>query len=210
MTDAQRVATSGSDKEPGDPAAAVTPAGRGPAGAPSPSLAPRRVGVLLAVAALVYAVDIVSKLLVVAKLSEHEPIQLLGGLLTLRLVRNPGAAFGIGVGMTVIFTTVAALVIVVILRVARRLYSLPWAVALGMLLGGALGNLTDRVFRSPSPFAGHVVDFLELPHWPVFNLADSAIVTSSCVMVLLSFRGIRLDGTVERTSRDAGDGETAS
>lgn len=158
----------------------------------------RRVGVLLAVAAVVYALDLTSKLLVVANLSDRDPIRLLGGLLTLRLVRNPGAAFGIGVDMTVVFTGVAALVIVVILRLARRLYSLPWALALGMLLGGAFGNLTDRVFRSPGWFSGHVVDFLELPHWPVFNLADSAIVTASVLMVTLSFRGLHPDGTVER------------
>jgi signal peptidase II len=161
----------------------------------------RRVGVLLAVAAVVYALDLASKLLVVANLSDSGPIRLLGGLLTLRLVRNPGAAFGIGVDMTVVFTGVAALVIVVILRLARRLYSLPWALALGMLLGGAFGNLTDRVFRSPGWFSGHVVDFLELPHWPVFNLADSAIVTASVLMVTLSFRGLHPDGTVERARR---------
>jgi signal peptidase II len=177
----------------------VSQAGSGPAAASSPALAPRRrVGVLVAIAALVYVLDVVSKLVAVATLSDREPIRLLGGLLTLRLVRNPGAAFGIGVGMTVVFTLVAVLVIVVILRVARHLYSLPWALALGMLLGGALGNLTDRVFRSPSVLAGHVVDFLELPRWPVFNLADSAIVVASVVMVLLSFRGLRLDGTLER------------
>jgi signal peptidase II len=199
MTDGQRVADSRSDEEPGEPEA-VRSAGRGSAGDSSAPPGPRRVRVLLAVAALVYAIDLTSKILAVAKLSDREPIQLLGGLLTLRLVRNPGAAFGIGVGMTVIFTVVAAVVIVVILRVAGRLYSLPWALALGMLLGGVLGNITDRVFRSPSIFAGHVVDFLELPHWPVFNAADSAVVTASCIMVLLSFRGVRLDGSREAAS----------
>jgi signal peptidase II len=100
---------------------------------------------------------------------------------------------------------VALVVVAVIARVARRLRSLPWAVALGMLLGGALGNLTDRVFRSPGPLTGHVVDFLELPHWPVFNLADSAIVVASALMVGLSFRGLHLDGTVDsaRTRAEA-------
>ena len=184
---------------------AVTSARSGRAVPGAASGPARQVGVLLAVAVLVYAIDLVSKLVVVSQLAGHEPIRLLGGLLTLRLVRNPGAAFGIGVGMTVVFTGVALVVVAVIARVARRLRSLPWAVALGMLLGGALGNLTDRVFRSPGPLTGHVVDFLELPHWPVFNLADSAIVVASALMVGLSFRGLHLDGTVDsaRTRAEA-------
>jgi signal peptidase II len=83
----------------------------------------------------------------------------------------------------------------VIVRTERSLTSRGWAVALGLLLGGALGNLSDRVFRSPGPFRGHVVDWLELPHWPVFNIADSAIVAGGILAVLLAFRGIELDGT---------------
>ena len=89
-------------------------------------------------------------------------------------------------------------VILVILRIARRLRSGPWAVGLGMVLGGAVGNLVDRVFREPGPFRGHVVDFLELPHWPVFNLADSAIVCGGILIVILSFRGLDPDGTVHK------------
>jgi len=98
-------------------------------------------------------------------------------------------------GLTIAFTVVAVAVVVVILRLAPRLRSTPWAVALGLVLGGAVGNLTDRIFRAPGPGRGHVVDFLELPHWPVFNLADSAIVTAACLMVLLSARGSSYDGT---------------
>ncbi len=113
----------------------------------------------------------------VRELSDREPVTLLGGLLTLRLVRNPGAAFGFAEGLTIAFTVVAVAVVVVILRLSRRLRSTPWAVALGLVLGGAVGNLVDRIFRAPGPGRGHVVDFLELPHWPVFNLADSAIVS---------------------------------
>ena len=100
--------------------------------------------------------------------------------------------------MTIVFTIVACIVAVVILRVSRRLYSAPWAVTLGMLLGGALGNLTDRVLRAPGVFRGQVIDFIELPHWPVFNFADSGIVIGGCLMVLLTFRGIHPDGTVHR------------
>ena len=149
-----------------------------------------RVPLLLAVAAGVLALDVVTKLLAVEQLTDREPISLLGGLLTLRLVRNPGAAFGMAQGLTIVFTCVALGVVVVILRVARRLQSGWWAVALGLVLGGALGNLLDRLLRSPGPGRGHVVDFLELPRWPVFNLADSAIVVAAVLMVGLTARGV--------------------
>ena len=149
-----------------------------------------RVPLLLAVAAGVLALDVVTKLLAVRELTDREPISLLGGLLTLRLVRNPGAAFGMAQGLTIVFTCVALGVVVVILRVARRLQSGWWAVALGLVLGGALGNLLDRLLRSPAPGRGHVVDFLELPRWPVFNLADSAIVVAAVLMVGLTARGV--------------------
>jgi signal peptidase II len=153
-----------------------------------------RLPLLLSVGAAVLAADLLSKQLAVHLLGDREPIGLLGGVLTLRLVRNPGAAFGMAQGLTVVLTAVAVVVVVAILRTARRLRSGPWAVALGLVLGGALGNLTDRLFRAPSPGRGHVVDFLELPRWPVFNLADSAIVVAACLMVLLSARGVPHDG----------------
>ena len=160
---------------------------------PSPEVS--RLPLLLGVAGLVLVGDLVSKWLAVRELGDREPVELLGGLLTLRLVRNAGAAFGFAQGLTIAFTVVAAAVVVVILRLSRRLRSLPWAVALGLVLGGAVGNLVDRVFRAPAPGRGHVVDFLELPHWPVFNLADSAIVCAGVLMVLLSLRGISYDGS---------------
>ncbi len=164
--------------------------------APARPVSRGRVGILAAVAAAVLGLDLLGKTLAVAYLSGGGQVRLLDGLLVLRLVRNPGAAFGLGTGVTMVFTLVAVAVVVVILRTARRLRSRAWAVALGLLLGGALGNLTDRVFRSPGPLRGHVVDYLELPRWPVFNLADSAIVTAALLMVLLSVRGRQLDGTV--------------
>ena len=153
---------------------------------------------LLLVAGCVLALDVASKLLAVQELAEREPIVLLGGALTLRLVRNPGAAFGMAQGFTVVLTVVAAVVIVAIVRMASRLRSTAWAVALGLVLGGASGNLVDRLFRAPGPGRGHVVDFLELPRWPVFNLADMAIVAAGTLMVLLAARGVGWDGT--RTS----------
>jgi signal peptidase II len=130
----------------------------------------------------------------VATLSHQPPLRLLGGLLTLRVLRNSGAAFSIGTSMTVVFSLIAVGVIVAILRTARRLRSIPWAVTLGLLLGGAAGNLGDRIFRSPGPFRGYVVDWIQLPHWPVFNIADSCIVCGGVLAVLLAARGIPLDG----------------
>ena len=162
---------------------------------PVPPARPRRVGLLLAVAVFVIAVDVISKAIVVAKMPGHAPIRLLGGLLTITLTRNGGAAFSIGTSMTIVFTAIALGVIVYILRAARNLRSVGWAIALGLLLGGATGNLLDRIFRAPGLFQGHVVDWIELPHWPVFNLADSSIVCAGVLVVLLALRGIRLDGT---------------
>jgi len=154
----------------------------------------RRVGVLVGTALTVLALDIISKVAVVANLSDRSPVRLLGGFLTLLVSRNPGAAFSIGTSMTVVFSVIAVSVIVVILRTSRRIRSIPWAITLGLLLGGATGNLIDRILRYPGLFRGYVVDWIEIPHWPVFNLADSAIVCGGVLAVLLSARGVRLDG----------------
>ncbi|GGY47950.1 signal peptidase II [Streptomyces djakartensis] len=158
----------------------------------------RRIAVLFAVALFAYALDLGSKLLVVAKLEHHPPIEIIGDWLKFEAIRNAGAAFGFGEAFTVIFTMIAAAVIVVIARLARKLYSLPWAIALGLLLGGALGNLTDRIFRAPGVFEGAVVDFIAPKHFAVFNLADSAIVCGGILIVLLSFKGLDPDGTVHK------------
>jgi signal peptidase II len=165
----------------------------------------RRVGLLLAVAAGVYLADVISKIIVVATLSGHQ-VRLLGGLLTLNLLRNSGAAFSIGTSLTIVFSLIALGVIFFILRTSRRLRSVPWAITLGLLLGGATGNLTDRLLRSPGVFRGDVVDWIQLPHWPVFNVADSAIVCGGVLAVVLAARGYRLDGTRDGT---AGPGRLA-
>jgi len=166
-----------------------------------PRPARSQLAVLFGVAVFVLAADVISKVIVVAQLSHHRPIRLLGGLLTLRLIRNSGAAFSLGTSLTVVFTAIAVGVIIFILRTARRLRSLPWAITLGLLLGGATGNLADRLFRAPGPMRGDVVDWIQLPHWPVFNLADSAIVCGGVLAVLLAVRGLRLDGTVDHGNR---------
>lgn len=155
----------------------------------------RRTRWVILVAFLVLVADVVSKVVVVAKLSRRAPVTAIPHVLTLTLTRNAGAAFSVGTGATIVFTAVAAGVVVVILRTARSLASRGWAVALGLLLGGALGNLSDRIFRAPAPFRGHVIDWLELPHWPVFNIADCGIVSGGILAVLLALQGIELDGT---------------
>lgn len=150
---------------------------------------------VVAVAAVLVLVDQVAKAVAVANLTDRAPIDLLGGLLTLRLIRNPGAAFGLAAGFTIVLTAIALVVVVVIVRVARQLTSLPWAIALGLLLGGAVGNLIDRIFRAPEPFRGHVVDFIDSPVTLVFNFADSAITVAGVFMVLLTLRGVSVHGS---------------
>lgn len=156
------------------------------------------IGLLLATAAFVVVVDQLAKIWVVATMPGRDPIQVVGSLLQVTYTRNSGAAFSIGTGTTWIFTAIAVVVVVVILRTSRRLGSRAWAVAMGALLGGALGNLSDRLFRAPGLGRGHVVDWIQLPHYPVFNLADAAVVCGAIAMVLLSVFGRDLDGSRPR------------
>jgi signal peptidase II len=175
--------------EPGDASGAAPTIPTGP-----------KVRLLSLIAVAVLAADIVTKVVAVAQLEGRAPVEILGGIVYLQLVRNPGAAFSLATGYTWVLTIVAIAVVVVIVRVARRLRSTGWAVALGLVLGGALGNLTDRLFRAPGPLQGHVVDVVSLfaPDgrvWPVFNLADSSIVSGGVLLVLLALLGRELDGT---------------
>ncbi len=130
------------------------------------------------------------------------PIELIGSFLQLTYVENTGAAFGLGSGLTIVFSLIALGVVVAILRMAPRLGSLPWAIALGGLLGGAVGNLVDRLTREPGPGRGYVVDFIELPYWPVFNVADMLVVGSAILMVVLSIRGVDYRGKADDDSDD--------
>ena len=155
-----------------------------------------------AVAAVGLALDVLTKVIAVSRLEPNEPIRLLGGLLTLRLIRNPGAAFSQGQQFTYVFAGVAVVVLAfVVIRLVPRLGHPGWAVALGLLCAGVAGNLTDRLFRAPGPFRGHVVDFLELPYWPIFNVADMCITGAAIlIMVLAVVRNVGLDGS--RAVRD--------
>lgn len=148
----------------------------------------------ITVAVTAFALDQVTKWWAEDALADGQPRQVIGDLLQFRLVYNPGAAFSTGTSYTALLTLVALTVIVVVIRLAPKLQSRGWAIALGLILGGALGNVTDRIFRDPAPFRGEVVDFLELPNWPIFNIADCAITIAAVLFVVLSLRGIGIDG----------------
>lgn len=149
---------------------------------------------VLGVAAVIVVVDQFTKFLAVEYLRGEPPIEILGSWLRLTYGENTGAAFGIGTGFTWIFTAIAIIVAIVIVRTARKLGSVAWALALGGLLGGALGNLIDRLIRPPGPGQGYVVDFIALPNFPIFNVADMAITVSAVLMVLLTLRGTDYTG----------------
>jgi signal peptidase II len=150
---------------------------------------------LVLVALLTVSLDVATKALVVAHLEGKDSIRLLGGAVTLVVSRNSGAAFSFAQGMTIVFTAVALVVIGYIVRIMPRLRSSWWALTLGLLLGGAIGNLIDRLTRSPGVGRGHVVDFISVPHFASFNVADSAITVGAVLAILLSYRGIEVDGT---------------
>ncbi|WP_255768453.1 signal peptidase II [Pseudarthrobacter sulfonivorans] len=159
-------------------------------------------------AVFAYAFDQLTKMWVTTSMVEGERIPVLPPLLHWYFIRNSGAAFSIGENVTWIFSLIMAGVSIAILFQVRKLGSKWWALALGLLLGGALGNLTDRLFREPSFGMGHVVDFIQLPNFAIFNIADSAVVSAVSIICILTLRGISLDGSrhvpaAKETSDDA-------
>jgi signal peptidase II len=151
---------------------------------------------MICVAVVILAADVISKALVLNRLPGHPPVRLLDGLITLDLTFNAGAAFGVGPSYTAVIALIVCGVIAYIIRTARRLRSLAWTIALGLLLGGAMGNLGDRLFRAPGLLRGRVVDWINLPHFPwTFNLADASITCAAVLIAILALRGTRIDGT---------------
>lgn len=164
-------------------------------GTTTPGGPTRRARLLLAAVALVaYATDVVTKVLAVDLLDGRPDVRVVGDVLTLHLVRNPGAAFSTGTSFTIGLSVLAIIATGVVLFFARRVGSTLWAWALGLLLAGITGNLTDRLLRAPGPLEGHVIDFLRLPNWPVFNVADMCINVGAALILVQAFRGIGLDG----------------
>ena len=173
---------------------------------PSPSTpAPVQTGgrrrlyaVLLGLAGAVLLVDQVTKAWALASLTPGEAVELVGSTIRLNLIRNAGAAFSIGNDSTWLLTTVSLGILVWVVAGARRVGNLPWAVALGLLLGGAVGNLLDRLLRAPGPGRGHVVDFIDYFGLFIGNVADIAIVVGAGIIMVLSFRGTSLAGPVHQ------------
>lgn len=184
--------------EPDDVTASDTPARSG-----------KRTALLLVIALGVFALDVTTKSIVVATIAQGENIRVLGGLVYLTLIRNPGAAFNMATGMTWLLAVIACAVVAFIIFLAPKLRSTPWAVCLGLVLGGAIGNLTDRIFRAPGALQGHVVDFVSVfgpdaSVFPAFNVADSGITVGGVVLVLLAVLGHDYDGTRHRRAAAAG------
>jgi signal peptidase II len=176
--------------------------------APSPHTPLRRkryLPLFAAVAVLAYVADLVSKQVVIHALQPADPVPVLGDVFSLFLTFNSGAAFSLGTSYTFALSCVAVLAALATLWFARRIGGIAWAVSLGFLLAGILGNLTDRVFRDPGPMRGHVVDFLRFPNFPVFNVADICINIAAALIILQTLRGVRLDG-----SRDHGHARGSS
>lgn len=168
---------------------------------------PAVLGILLGVAALIYVLDQVSKNWAEASLPLLEPQPLLGEILQLTLLYNSGAAWGMGSEITPVVTTVQILIAIgVVVFCLRSVRTVSWAASLALVLGGALGNIHDRLLRPPGFFRGHVVDFLQLPNWPVFNVADMAVVGGAILIVLLSLLGRPAD-PAELSAEEASSAE---
>lgn len=187
-----------------------------PVAEPRPSAAPvveppKRFLLLLTIAAVVLVLDLITKIIAVALLTPGESPRILGGLVYFSLIRNPGAAFSLATGMTWVLALIALAVVVFIIRIASRLRSLPWAIGLGLVLGGAVGNLIDRIFRAPGFLQGHVVDFVSVfgpnaEYFPVFNVADSAITIGGILVVITALLGYDFDGTRSSGRKEADRG----
>ncbi|WP_091613242.1 signal peptidase II [Micromonospora mirobrigensis] len=194
---------------------AAPPAGSGTAEPGGGTRRRRAVGVLVGLAVAVLAADLLTKQWALSALTDRAPVRVLGGAVYFSLTRNSGAAWSIGSDHTWVFPLITLGVVGWICWMAVRLRSVPWAVSLGLVLGGALGNLVDRIFRAPGHFVGHVVDMVSLfdPYgqvWPVFNLADSALVSGVTLAVLLELTGRQRDGGRAGADRPTADADATA
>jgi signal peptidase II len=154
----------------------------------------RCAAVLAGTASLGIGVDQATKALLVATRSGKPPVPVLGQVLTIYVSRNAGAAFSFAPAATLVFTGLAVAVAVLIVTKVSRLRSTGWAVALGLLLAGAIGNLLDRLLRAPGIGRGAVVDFIDLQHFAIFNVADSCLTCGAVLAVWLTLRSVPLAG----------------
>jgi signal peptidase II len=181
-----------------------TPDQPAPTGGGRPVPGRRHLLVFAAVALAGYALDLGSKQLVLVTLEPHTAVPVLGDWFSLYLTFNSGAAFSLGTNYTFVLSCVAIVATIAVLWTARRVASTGWALALGFLLAGVVGNLTDRIFRDPGPMRGHVVDFQRFPNFPVFNVADICINIAAGLVILQAIRGLRVDGTRDGEPRRRG------
>ncbi|MFC5000069.1 signal peptidase II [Dactylosporangium cerinum] len=163
-------------------------------------------GLFAIVGVLVIGIDLAVKEWTTSVIAHGEPVKVLGGLIYVIYARNSGAAFSMFSDLTWVFPIIATAVIGWLLVMLRTTVSVPWAIALGLVFGGAAGNLGDRIFRAPKPFHGHVVDMFSFlddhaGHFPVFNIADSALTVGVALAILLEFTGRRRDG-LRATGKD--------
>ena len=156
-----------------------------------------RLNLLIGVAIAAWLVDLTTKVVAEHQLADRGPVDVIGSLLRLNLTRNAGAAFSTGRSLTPVIAVFAVVAFAVVLVLAARVRTTGWAWALGLLLAGIAGNLTDRIFREPGFLRGHVIDFLQLPHWPIFNVADICINVAAVLIVLQSLRGVPLGGRAD-------------
>lgn len=198
--------------DPAEPAGAPDSTGD----VPESALPPKRISLLVVLATSIVVFDLITKIIAVALLTPGESVPILGGVVNFYIIRNPGAAFGMADSMTWLLSLIVIAVIVAIIRMAKRLRSSSWAVSLGLILGGAIGNLIDRIFRSPGFLRGHVVDFVSLfeprgEHFAIFNVADSAITIGGVLLVITALRGIEVDGSriPGRSARKTAEGSAA-
>lgn len=152
---------------------------------------------LLSVAWLIWILDLATKAWAVSQLANREPVKILGSFFQLTFVRNPGAAFSFASNATIFLSLFGIIVALGVIYFAPKITSKGWSVVLGLVLGGVLGNLMDRIFREPSFLRGHVIDWMQLPHWPIFNIADSAIVVAAGLAMILTARNISPISTKE-------------
>ncbi|WP_051619705.1 signal peptidase II [Haematomicrobium sanguinis] len=159
-------------------------------------------GWLALFAVIIYAADQLMKLWVVANMTEGESFDVWPPFLKWYFIRNPGAAFSIGEDYTIVFTIIMIIASAAILFFIRKVRSIGWAIALGLILGGALGNLTDRLFQPPGGGWGYVVDYVSVPNFAIFNFADVGVTSGVCLVILLTLLGIGYDGKRQRKSEE--------
>ena len=152
---------------------------------------------LLSVAWLIWILDLATKAWAVSQLANREPVKILGSFFQLTFVRNPGAAFSFASNATLFLSLFGIIVALGVIYFAPKITSKGWSVVLGLVMGGVLGNLMDRIFREPSFLRGHVIDWMQLPYWPIFNIADTAIVVAAGLAMILTARNISPISTKE-------------